>query len=48
MKILVCAQSNAAVDNIARKIKQEGLIGMWIRPNILKLGCVDEVSDYGL
>lgn len=41
MKILVCAQSNAAVDHIARKIRYNGLIGTQRRPNILKLGCVD-------
>ncbi len=41
MKILVCAQSNAAVDHIARKIRDNGLIGLERKPIILKFGCVD-------
>jgi hypothetical protein len=42
-KILVCAQSNAAIDHIARKIIKKGLTGMEEIPYILKLGAEDKV-----
>ena len=35
---MVCAQSNAAINHIARKLVTSGLIGSNRKPNILRLG----------
>ena len=36
--IMVCSQSNAAINHIVHKISDNGLIGTTKRPNILRLG----------
>jgi hypothetical protein len=41
---MICAPSNAAVDHIVKRIKNEGLFngeGCIIKPNILRVGLVE-------
>ena len=40
--IMICAQSNAAVNHIVRKLLKDGLIGSSAKPDILRLGQSDE------
>lgn len=42
---MVCAQSNAAINHIARKVLQSGLIGSIRKPNILRLGFSEEYDE---
>jgi hypothetical protein len=42
---MICAQSNAAVNHIARKILADKLIGRSDMPKILRLGHTEEFDE---
>ena len=42
---MVCAQSNAAINHIARKLVTSGLIGSNRKPNILRLGLSEQFEE---
>lgn len=44
-KLMICAQANAAVNHIGRKLLKDGMIGREDMPKILRLGHTEEFDE---